>query len=69
MRTTHCCTKCGFNELFHLPETGHYGLFEVYVCAECGFSETYVRADARGKLAKAPGVRRVKGVPAPGPYR
>jgi len=68
MRTTHHCTKCGFNELFYIPETGHDGLFEAFVCTECGYSETYVRDEARGELAEIPGVLRLRGEE-PGPYR
>ena len=68
MRTSERCTKCGYNELFHIPETGHEGLFEAFVCQECGYTETYVRLDARADLGKLPGVTKV-GEPDTGPYR
>jgi len=68
MRTSSRCTKCGHAELFHIPETGHEGLFEAFVCQGCGYTETYVRLDARAALGRLDGVRKV-GVPDAGPYR
>ena len=69
MRATHRCTKCACSVLYHIPETGHDGLFEMFVCADCGYSETFVRGDARKVLRKVQGVEKVVGGKEPGPYR
>ena len=68
MRTSKRCTKCGYSQLFHIPETGHDGLFEAFVCKKCGYTETYPRHDACAALHALPDVR-IVGEPNAGPYR
>lgn len=41
MRDESRCPKCAHDEILFIPETGHFGLFELYVCRGCGYSEMY----------------------------
>lgn len=67
MRQQNRCPKCAHHKLLHLPETGHFGLFEMYVCRRCGYAESYAR-DVKA-VARLPGVENLLGEVDPGPYR
>ena len=69
MRQSHRCTKCGVTELLYLPQTGHFGLFEAFICVECGYTETYAHKGARAVLKKSAGAETIRGPREPGPYR
>jgi predicted nucleic-acid-binding Zn-ribbon protein len=69
MRLSHRCTKCGVTELLHLPQTGHFGLFEAFICVECGYTEMYAHKGAQAVLKSSGGAKRLRGPREPGPYR
>ncbi len=65
MRASNSCPKCTATELLRIPETGHDGLFEAYVCTDCGYTEVYARRECRDALRSLDGVELMREKSAP----